>query len=45
MGEFAIGGGATIEPPSIPFGAVLYSGDHIGRPAERIVLIPVACVL
>lgn len=28
-----------------PFGAVLYSGDHIGRPSERIVLIPVACVL
>jgi len=44
MGEFTLGGGA-IEPPNVPFGAVLYSGDHIGRPSERIVLIPVAGVL
>jgi hypothetical protein len=45
MVEFAFGRGATIEPPSVPFGSVLYSGDHIGRPSERIVLIPAACVL
>jgi hypothetical protein len=45
MGEFAFGRGATIEPPSVPFGAVLYNADHIGRPSERIVLFPAACVL
>jgi hypothetical protein len=28
-----------------PFGAVLYGGEHVSRPSERIVLIPVACAL
>jgi predicted AAA+ superfamily ATPase len=28
-----------------PFGVVLYSGDHIARPSERIVLVPVSCAL
>jgi hypothetical protein len=32
-------------PDRAPFGAVLYSGEHIGRSSERIVLVPVSRAL